>query len=349
MEKLVNQEEEDKKEKKEKVKTMDTSKFDSTGKMTKEFMFLGPLGGVGPLPPHITMNELSLFKVEDENILVASWMDDLGNKQQDFDDKLLFYNNEDILNEKSILNHFSKKHRLQFLNQRDHSIEYLCKKGQLNSVNQDNFFCIVDGDIKIMGIFDGHGEQGHIVSNFAMCQMVDYIKNAQILKGKTLFQCYDSISDEEMTKVIECAFKYAQDKLRQWYKDFLIHQKEKPQQQQEMYHSHENVRKPNDIGFDDPEYSEESNARIISQKRDGNDSDVSIDSVDKEFINNISWDTNSREYCNSQSDDSLYDQIEEEQFDIQFYGLKKQYCWDSLPERLIRVPPRSKSEPPISK
>ena len=121
----------------------------------------------------------------------------------------MFYNNEDILNSKLILNHFSKKHKSKFL---EHNIEFLSKKGQYNSINQDNFFCIVDGDIKMMGIFDGHGDCGHLVSNFAMCSIVNYIKNAQILKGKTLFECLpDSVTDEEVTKVIECAFKYAQD------------------------------------------------------------------------------------------------------------------------------------------
>ena len=115
-----------KKDKKDKAKTMDTSKFDSTGKMAKEFMFLGPMGGVGPLPPSVSISELGLFQIEDENIIVASWVDDLGNKQQDFDDKLVFYNNEDILNSKMILNHFSKKHKSKFL---EHNIEYLSKKG----------------------------------------------------------------------------------------------------------------------------------------------------------------------------------------------------------------------------
>ena len=34
----------------------------------------------------------------DKNILVATWIDDIGYPQNDWDDKILFYNNESILN-----------------------------------------------------------------------------------------------------------------------------------------------------------------------------------------------------------------------------------------------------------
>lgn len=57
---------------------MDTSKIDGSGKVLKEFAFIGPLGGVGPLPPHIAMHELGLFKPQEENILAASWINDFG-------------------------------------------------------------------------------------------------------------------------------------------------------------------------------------------------------------------------------------------------------------------------------
>ena len=98
-------------------------------------MFMGPMGGVGPLPPSVSISELNLFHIEDENIIASSWIDDLGNKQKDFDDKLVFYNNEDILNSRITLNHFSKKHKSKFL---EHNIEFLSKKGQYNTINQDN-------------------------------------------------------------------------------------------------------------------------------------------------------------------------------------------------------------------
>jgi len=41
-----------------------------------------------------------------------------------------------------------------------HNVEFLCKKGEIGSVNQDNFFTLVDGEVKLMGVFDGHGENG---------------------------------------------------------------------------------------------------------------------------------------------------------------------------------------------
>lgn len=69
------QDEKEKKEKEKKEKKgMDTSKFDSSGKILKEFMYIGPMGGVGPLPPSVTINDLNLFPDVDENILVSSWI-----------------------------------------------------------------------------------------------------------------------------------------------------------------------------------------------------------------------------------------------------------------------------------
>lgn len=46
-------------------------------------------------------------------------------------------------------------------------VEFCSKKGQHNHSNQDNFFCVVDGNTKIFGLFDGHGTYGERVSAFA--------------------------------------------------------------------------------------------------------------------------------------------------------------------------------------
>lgn len=54
---------------------------------------------------------------------------------------------------------------------------------------------VIDGDIKIMALFDGHGDNGHFVSNFAMACMLDYIKNAKVIEGKTIMQMSDSLKD----------------------------------------------------------------------------------------------------------------------------------------------------------
>jgi|LauGreDrversion4_2_1035121.scaffolds.fasta_scaffold1309370_1 serine/threonine protein phosphatase PrpC len=33
--------------------------------------------------------------------------------------------------------------------------------------NQDNFFAVSDAELRIIGVFDGHGEFGHLVSGYA--------------------------------------------------------------------------------------------------------------------------------------------------------------------------------------
>lgn len=43
--------------------------------------------------------------------------------------------------------------------------------------NKNSFFSISDGKTKIIGVFDGHGPQGHIVSSAAMGTMLDYLRN----------------------------------------------------------------------------------------------------------------------------------------------------------------------------
>jgi hypothetical protein len=39
----------------------------------------------------------------EKQILVASWIDNLGYTEKDFDDKVLFFNSENILNQENIL------------------------------------------------------------------------------------------------------------------------------------------------------------------------------------------------------------------------------------------------------
>ncbi len=87
----------------------------------------------------------------------------------------------------TILEHFSNGTHYQKL-LHDKNIEYQCKKGGgyetlntqfylPNKQNQDNFFIVSDSDLKIFGVFDGHGEFGHMVSSFASGIMLDYIRN----------------------------------------------------------------------------------------------------------------------------------------------------------------------------
>ena len=68
-------------------------------------------------------------------------------------------------------------------------------------------FCIVDGDTKIFGMFDGHGANGHLVSGFVMGQMLDYIKNSKCFRDKDLFGYGSgSVSDADMKKAIRLCF-----------------------------------------------------------------------------------------------------------------------------------------------
>jgi hypothetical protein len=63
--------------------------------------------------------------------------------------------------------------------------------------------------------------------------------------------------------------------------------------------------------------------------------DVSIDSVDNEFINNISWDTNSQELLKSkQTEKEFKEFLDDNVFDFQLHNFKKNYIDDPLPERL---------------
>ena len=120
--------------------------------------------GSGPIPSSVPECDLGLMDIYEHNILVTSWLDDIGYQQKEHDDKQLFYNSEKILNrgrskDRRVLHHFSKENKNVFA--ADKHIEFMCKKGQMNHQNQDSFFCVVDGDTKIFGLFDGHGVNGH--------------------------------------------------------------------------------------------------------------------------------------------------------------------------------------------
>ena len=103
----------------------------------------------------------------------------------------------------------------------DKNIEFMCKKGQQGEINQDNFFCIVDGNNKYYGIFDGHGMNGHLVSQFVMGAMAEYVKNSNRFRCKDI----DLYSDEEIKKIMRKCFRYAQDRAKEQFRDFLINRK----------------------------------------------------------------------------------------------------------------------------
>lgn len=155
---------------------------------------------------HLAESELTLADVCENNILVASWIDDAGCNQKYEDDKLLFYNNENILNRSSVYEHFSSENKSLFS---DRNIEFSSKKGYNGYINQDNFFTLIDGDVKIYGLFDGHGVNGHLISGFAMGTMLDYIKHSKQFSTKDLQDATATQGqDAEITKAIRCCFKY---------------------------------------------------------------------------------------------------------------------------------------------
>ena len=66
--------------------------------------------------------------------------------------------------------------------------------------NQDNFFCVTDNELKIFGVFDGHGEYGHLVSSYAQGIMLDFIRNREIaLRPRYLFDSGKLLIETVMT------------------------------------------------------------------------------------------------------------------------------------------------------
>lgn len=164
-------------------------------------------------------------------MIVTTWFNELGNHQREFDDKTLFFNNETILQTKNprsqddprypkttLLEHFTNQHHYtKLLN--DKNIEFQCKKGggyeTLNTEfylpskqNQDNFFIVSDSDLKIFGVFDGHGEFGHMVSGFASGIMLDYIRNKDKALRLRCLQAEDDSFDIDIRRGLRRCFKY---------------------------------------------------------------------------------------------------------------------------------------------
>ena len=67
-----------------------------------------------------------LYQMDSTNVLVASWVNNLGYPNKPLEDKFLFFNSETLLNNRDILEHFNPKNSKLFS---DKSIEFLSKKG----------------------------------------------------------------------------------------------------------------------------------------------------------------------------------------------------------------------------
>ena len=72
-----------------------------------------------------------------------------------------------------------------------------------------------------MGVFDGHGSNGNLASSFTMGAMVDYIQNSRVFKQKPLHEMKKS----EMEKALRKTFRYAQDKIKDQYRTYLMKKK----------------------------------------------------------------------------------------------------------------------------
>lgn len=83
-------------------------------------------------------------------------------------------------------------------------------------------FIILDGDMKIFGVFDGHGVNGNEVSSFAASMMVEFIRNIdrKFFKSKNL----EVTKDKQIKIRIKHCFKFVQKKLKQQYRRWLEEQ-----------------------------------------------------------------------------------------------------------------------------
>jgi hypothetical protein len=62
----------------------------------------------------------------EENILVASWVDDLLIPQRELESRKLFFMNESILTNQEVKDHFRSKNAKKFYSQ---GVEFVCWKG----------------------------------------------------------------------------------------------------------------------------------------------------------------------------------------------------------------------------
>jgi hypothetical protein len=113
----------------------------------------------------------------EENFIAATWeikdYDEYEAKEGDiFEDKEIFFNNETLLDKENLNGHFSKTNR-KILN--DNGVDYMVVKG--NSSETENLFMIKDHNVKIFGVFDGHGECGQLVSAFVQGRFLNCIRN----------------------------------------------------------------------------------------------------------------------------------------------------------------------------
>ena len=110
-----------------------------------------------------------------------------------------------------------------------------------------------------------------------MGYMVDFIKNSNRFKCKDI----DSYHEDEIKKIMRKCFRYAQDKAKDQFRDYLIQR-------------NRNVKAE--------EIAKRRMEDTLQEEQNQDDLDnVSINSEEQDFLDNVSWDTDSDE------DDLCYD------------------------------------------
>ena len=61
--------------------------------------------------------------------------------------------------------------------------------------------------MKFIGVFDGHGLNGHLMSAFAMGAMADFIQNSKRFNQTDI----DEMSDAQIEKAISTCYRNVQD------------------------------------------------------------------------------------------------------------------------------------------
>ena len=94
-------------------------------------------------------------------------------------------------------------------------------------------FIIIDGNMKLFGVFDGYGPKGHLVSAFAQSKFVEYLtkkgSNKKFFEPKNLREKDDKAIEIQVRK----AFKYVQKELKQQYKYFVEEKREEVKEQKQ--------------------------------------------------------------------------------------------------------------------
>ena len=210
---------------------------------------------------------------------------------------------------------------------------------------------VVDGDLKIYGIFDGHGQNGHLISNFVMGSMLDYVKNSKVFRDKDINNLSEHVQDAEMTKAIRCCFKYAQEKVKDQYYDYLMNEKKKKvatenynrakkmkdakhkASKSSMQSSISQGKHINDVGLDEDESNKNNSFDYHMNLLE--EDDISIDQDELDFINNFSWDTQSDVSSEMGDDDESLDsngQRKNDHYCKYMHQHKRQY---NIPDEIV--------------